>query len=98
MASEKNHLGCGVCGKLLPSSQFPKKLKASDIRLPQIWLNSPCMDCIEIAKKAVLKQIKETRQEAGYTIHTLAPADLGTSFDIRKTAFNMQVSYKGKKC
>ncbi len=56
------------------------------------------MDCIEIAKKAVLKQIKETRQEAGYTIHTLAPADLGTSFDIRKTAFNMQVSYKGKKC
>lgn len=98
MAKAKDtKVGCGVCGRKLPPAQFGKCAhKAADIQLANMWINLPCLDCIEAAKKDVLKRIKETTIEDGFVVHKLETQNIGPSYDTCKVTIS-SMTYTGKK-
>lgn len=91
-------LGCGVCGQLLPVSQFIKRKRSSFETLANSWINMPCIACTEAAKKAAADMIVSTKiNEEGYKVHTLAPVDLGSRYDLSRKSFNVTTHYQGRK-
>jgi len=98
VANREGLLGCGVCGKLMPVEQFVRRKRSSFESLTVSWVNLPCIDCTEAAKKAAKDMIVSTQiNDDGYTVHTLAPADLGSHYDLSRKSFNVTTHYQGRK-
>lgn len=86
MPSRKESMvGCGQCGRLLPSSSFPQRKKAANIKLANMWVNVPCKECNENQKNHVKDLIVETVIVDGIKVHKLPPVDLGARFDNYRT-------------
>jgi hypothetical protein len=82
----------------MPVEQFVKRKRTSFESLTVSWINLPCITCTEVAKKAAKDMIVSTViNDDGYTVHTLAPADLGTHYDVSRRSFNVSTSYQGRK-